>query len=219
MSDQPAVRIKDVAESLCIHSFMLSRWRKGVRDGELVGRSAPLEARSVSELQRLREVEQQFKRPQMEHDLLKKLSGLSPIESGSLCVNRDKPEHVLDPNDVRSVRGHAWGLLRLAIAPPSARMSEDVRLTERIRQVHQQSRGYDGSPRLARQLSGEGEAVGRRRVALLMRSARLKARRARRHHRSMIRLRALFASVPNQHMHCPPSPFGAFASAPKVHIV
>jgi transposase len=72
MSNQPGVLIKDVAESLCIHPFMLSRWRKEVRDGALVGRAAPLDTGSVAELQRLREVEQQFKRLQMEHDLLKK---------------------------------------------------------------------------------------------------------------------------------------------------
>ena len=72
MSNQPGVLIKDVAESLCIHPFMLSRWRKAVRDGALVGKAAPLDAGSVAELQRLREVEQQFKRLQMEHDLLKK---------------------------------------------------------------------------------------------------------------------------------------------------
>ncbi len=72
MSNQPGVLIKDVAESLCIHPFMLSRWRKAVRDGALVGKAAPLDAGSVAESQRLREVEQQFKRLQMEHDLLKK---------------------------------------------------------------------------------------------------------------------------------------------------
>src|SRR4029453_4564926 len=72
MREQPGVLVKDVAESLCIHPFMLSRWRKQVRDGELVGKAAPLDATSVAELQRLREVEQKFKRLQMEHDLLKK---------------------------------------------------------------------------------------------------------------------------------------------------
>jgi transposase len=72
MSNQPGVLIKDVAESLCIHPFMLSRWRKEVRDGELVGRPAPIDTASVAELRRLREVEQQFKRLRMEHDLLKK---------------------------------------------------------------------------------------------------------------------------------------------------
>jgi putative transposase len=80
---------------------------------------------------------------------------------------------------------------------PSARTSEDARLTERIRQVHQQSRGCYGSPRVARQLRCEGEAVGRRRVARLMRRAQLQGRSARRYHRSMVRQRAFFASVPN----------------------
>ena len=72
MSSQPGVLIKDVAESLCIHPFMLSRWRKQVRDGDLVGKAEPLELKPISELRRLREVEQKFKRLQMEHDLLKK---------------------------------------------------------------------------------------------------------------------------------------------------
>jgi len=48
---------------------MLSRWRKQVRDGELLGRPPPLNASSIAELQRLCEVEQQFKRLQMEHDM------------------------------------------------------------------------------------------------------------------------------------------------------
>jgi transposase len=72
LSDQPGVLIKDVADSLCIHPFMLSRWRKQVRDGELVGDPPPLEPQEAAELKRLREVEKQFRRLQMEHDLLKK---------------------------------------------------------------------------------------------------------------------------------------------------
>ena len=72
LSNQPGVLIKDVAESLCIHPFMLSRWRKEVRDGELVGKVAPIDTAAVAELKRLREVEQQYKRLRMEHDLLKK---------------------------------------------------------------------------------------------------------------------------------------------------
>lgn len=72
MSHQPGVLVRDVAESLCIHPFMLSKWRKQVRDGELVGKSPPLEPTAVAELQRLREVEQRYKRLQQEHDLLKK---------------------------------------------------------------------------------------------------------------------------------------------------
>ena len=47
------------------------------------------------------------------------------------------------------------------------------------------------------QLRHEGEPVGRRRVARLMRGARLQGRSARRYHRSRPS-RAFFASVPNQ---------------------
>lgn len=72
MSDQPGVLIKDVAESLCIHPFMLSRWRKQVREGELKGKAPPLDVATTAELVRLRELEQKYKRLQMEHDLLKK---------------------------------------------------------------------------------------------------------------------------------------------------
>jgi len=72
MSNAPGVLIKDVAEALCIHPFMLSRWRKEVRDGVLSGQAPPLDTESVAELKRLRDVERQFKLLQMEHDLLKK---------------------------------------------------------------------------------------------------------------------------------------------------
>ena len=72
LSNQRGVLVKDVAESLDIHPFMLSKWRKQVRDGELVSKPPPIEPDAVAELQRLREVEKQFKRLQMEHDLLKR---------------------------------------------------------------------------------------------------------------------------------------------------
>ena len=72
MSEQPGVLIKDVAESLCIHPFMLSKWRKQVRDGVLTGKAPTLEAAPVAELKRLQELERKYKQLQMEHDLLKK---------------------------------------------------------------------------------------------------------------------------------------------------
>src|SRR5215831_18405839 len=72
LSNQPGVLVKDVAESLCIHPFMLSKWRKQVRDGVLRGDPPPVDANAAAELQRLREVEKKYKRLLMEHDLLKK---------------------------------------------------------------------------------------------------------------------------------------------------
>ena len=72
LSNQPGVLVKDVADSLDIHPFMLSKWRKQVRDGDLRGDAPPIEPQAVTELQRLREVEKKYKRLVMEHDLLKK---------------------------------------------------------------------------------------------------------------------------------------------------
>jgi transposase len=57
LSSQPGVLIKDVAESLCIHPFMLSKWRKQVRDGELVGDPLPLAPQESADLQRFRDVD------------------------------------------------------------------------------------------------------------------------------------------------------------------
>ena len=72
LSQQPGVLVKDVADSLCIHPFMLSKWRKQVRDGVLKGRPPPLDLAAVGELQRLRDLEHKYKRLQVEHAILKK---------------------------------------------------------------------------------------------------------------------------------------------------
>jgi len=42
LSSLPEVLIQDVAEALDIHPFMLSRWRKQVRDGVIVAKGAKL---------------------------------------------------------------------------------------------------------------------------------------------------------------------------------
>ena len=72
LSQQPGVLIRDVAESLGIHPFMLSRWRKQARDGELRGTAPALDLKAVGELQRLRELEQDYKRLKLEHELLQR---------------------------------------------------------------------------------------------------------------------------------------------------
>lgn len=73
MSHASGVQVKDVADSLCIHPFMLSKWRKQVRDGVLVGKTEVPDPVSVAELKRLRELEIKYQRLQTEHDLLKKV--------------------------------------------------------------------------------------------------------------------------------------------------
>ena len=74
LSNLPDVLIKDVAASLDIHPFMLSRWRKEMREGKIVAkkRSLAVDPKTEAELKRLRQLEKDHKRLQMEHELLKK---------------------------------------------------------------------------------------------------------------------------------------------------
>jgi transposase InsO family protein len=66
-------------------------------------------------------------------------------------------------------------------ARTSARALQTEAIKVKITRAHEASRGTYGSPRVTAALHGQGEAVGRNRVARLMREAGLKGRQARRY--------------------------------------
>lgn len=73
LSELPGVQVKDVTSSLDIHPFMLSKWRKLVRDGILTAENETIiEPQSVAELKRLRQLEKEHAQLKQEHELLKK---------------------------------------------------------------------------------------------------------------------------------------------------
>ena len=72
LSSLPGVLIQDVAAALDIHPFMLSLWRKQVREGVIVARASKLDVETTAELRRLRELERRYKVLREEHELLKK---------------------------------------------------------------------------------------------------------------------------------------------------
>ena len=72
LSSLPGVLINDVAAALDIHPFMLSLWRKQVRDGVIVAKAPKIDVETKAELKRLRELERQYKVLKEEHALLKK---------------------------------------------------------------------------------------------------------------------------------------------------
>ena len=73
LSKQPGMLVKTVATALEIHPFMLSKWRKDVRDGLIRGRAPkappPGPAREIAQLQALEKAHALL---QEEHELLKK---------------------------------------------------------------------------------------------------------------------------------------------------
>ena len=72
LSELPGVEVQSVAESLYIHPFMLSRWRKQAREGLIVTKGVEVDKAVAAELKELRKMKKAYQRLQMEHDLLKK---------------------------------------------------------------------------------------------------------------------------------------------------
>ncbi|OOG52158.1 transposase [Rhodanobacter sp. C03] len=72
MSQLPGVAVRDVAESLYIHPFMLSRWRKQAREGLIVTKGVAVDKAVAAELKELRRMKKAYEQLKLEHDLLKK---------------------------------------------------------------------------------------------------------------------------------------------------
>ena len=74
LGNLPGAHAKDVAGVLDIHPVMLYRWKKEVRDGEIMTqpKKGSLDTAQATELKRLKQIEKAYERLQMEHELLKK---------------------------------------------------------------------------------------------------------------------------------------------------
>jgi len=72
LSELPGVEVKEVAASLYIHPFMLSRWRKEAREGRIMTKGVQVEKDVAAELKELRRVKKQYERLKLEHEILKK---------------------------------------------------------------------------------------------------------------------------------------------------
>ena len=74
LSKLSGVQVQQVAEALDIHPFMLSRWRKQMREGALRGKAPKIELnrKLITELKQLADLRHRYALLQQEHDLLKK---------------------------------------------------------------------------------------------------------------------------------------------------
>jgi transposase len=92
LSRLPGVAVQDVAASLYIHQFMLSRWRKQAHEGVIVTKGVAVDKAVAAELKELRRVKKAYEQLKIEHDLLKKAiaftSGRKATSSRSSSSNR-----------------------------------------------------------------------------------------------------------------------------------
>lgn len=72
LSGLPGVATQDVAASLAIHPFMLSRWRKQACEGLIVTKGVAVDKDVAAELKELRRVKKAYEQLQLEQALLKK---------------------------------------------------------------------------------------------------------------------------------------------------
>jgi transposase len=74
LSEMSGVQVQTVADALDIHPFMLSRWRKEVRDGVLKGRARRVDvpSRPAREIKQLPALKRDYAMLKEEHELLKK---------------------------------------------------------------------------------------------------------------------------------------------------
>jgi len=52
LSELPGVEVQNIAGSLYIHPFMLSRWRKEAREGKIVTKDVKVDREAAAELKR-----------------------------------------------------------------------------------------------------------------------------------------------------------------------
>jgi transposase len=72
LSRLAGVAVGDVARSLYIHPFMLSRWRRQAREGLIVTKGVEVDKEVLAELKELRRLKKEHERLKLEHEILKK---------------------------------------------------------------------------------------------------------------------------------------------------
>ena len=93
LSQEPGSQVQAVAAALDIHPFMLSKWRKQVREGVLRGKGRDLRMPPAREIRRLQELERAHALLQEEHELLKKVIRFCSVErkTSSRSSRRTRP--------------------------------------------------------------------------------------------------------------------------------
>jgi transposase-like protein len=160
LSSLPGVRIKDVAAALDIHPFMLSLWRRQVRDGVIVAKGAQETQRARAQLQGAQGGARALKKSH-------------PVCFGT----KEEVFQFLEANRAKhrlTLMCRLYGVTRAGYYQWRSReRSEGERrndvLLGRIRRVHEASRGTYGSPRV-------GDCVAARRARCAYPSRRIRSR-------------------------------------------
>jgi transposase len=87
LSRLPGVQVQDIAASLYIHLFVLSRWRKQAREGTIMVKGGNVDPAVAAELKELRRVKKTYEQLKVEHGLLKKVIAFTSERKASASLS------------------------------------------------------------------------------------------------------------------------------------
>jgi len=191
----PGVKAIEIAEVLDIHPIMLYRWKKELRDGDIMKKTnkGTLETEQKSELKRLRKLEKIRKSSYRATHQTRSSKKKHPILFGSkkeifAFIDKQKMHYKLktlcEVYDVSRYGYYAW-----KSRGQSSHTKRDIELAVAIERLYSEYDGIYGSPKIHELLQQSGIVTGQNRVARLMQENDLKARCSRiyRNHTKMDR--------------------------------
>ncbi|MGW0730715.1 IS3 family transposase [Streptomyces mirabilis] len=191
---RPGATIKSVAEDLGVNTETLRNWIRA-DDGRRQGSHAtppvapapaqnPVEAELATARRRIRELEE-------ERDILRKAAryfgrGDALVTRFQFVADHQRRHGVKRLCAILGIARSSFYYWRRAAPKGAARQAADAQLAARIRQVHRDSDGTYGVPRITAELRDDGRAVNHKRVARVMRTIGLTGVRLRRRHRTTV---------------------------------
>ncbi|MCD9146180.1 IS3 family transposase [Streptomyces albireticuli] len=191
---RPGATIKSVAADLGVNTETLRNWIRAA-DGRRPGaHSAPpavvrtggddVQAELAEARKRIRELEE-------ERDILRKAARY--FGDGDALVNRcqfvddhQRRHGVKRLCDILGLSRSSFYYWRRTAAARAARQTAEAGIEARIREVHQNSDGTYGAPRVTAELRDEGIRINHKRVARIMRTIGLEGVRLRRRHQTTV---------------------------------
>ncbi|WP_444889693.1 IS3 family transposase [Microbulbifer sp. DLAB2-AA] len=175
------VQVKEVAETLDIHPFMLSRWRKEFQEGKIVAdkrrKLTGVVSKAEKELSRVKRLEAENRKLKQELGFVKKVATVS-------CGGTSARYRFIQRfgSELGIKRTCQWlGVSRSGYydwlkRQRSHRKHQDDDLKVQIQKISDDSAGRYGSPRIWKALLTKGYEVSRKRVARLMQELGVVAR-------------------------------------------
>ncbi|WP_407644164.1 IS3 family transposase [Ferrimonas sediminicola] len=180
-SHLPHRSVKEVAQALDIHPFMLSRWRKEYRDGKWgMSKKTKKQPEQLSKSDEISQLKRRLAELELENDLPKKVATVSSrgTEESFRFIARYQGTIRLSKL-CQFVGVSRSGFYAWKKRQPSQRAQSDQALGAEIQRLFRLSKERYGSPRIHAQLKQQGISVARKRVARLMHELGLRARSVR----------------------------------------